>query len=82
MESNSKAGKINMSETAHRLLMEQCPSAVSKDRGSVAIKGKGNMNCFFLKSVGEGVLMDSERSEKSDETLNSASSHRGGGKYG
>ncbi|QDZ22581.1 guanylate cyclase [Chloropicon primus] len=79
MESNSESRKINMSDEAHTLLMEQDPEALCEDRGKISIKGKGHMHCWFLKQVRNSQLLDSERS---DDTLNSAKSSRGGGKYG
>ena len=49
MESNSHAGMVNMSPQAHQMLMQQCPDAKVVDRGKINIKGKGVMNCYFLK---------------------------------
>ena len=49
MESNSHAGMVNMSPQAHQMLMQQCPDAKVVDRGKINIKGKGAMNCYFLK---------------------------------
>jgi len=84
MESHSEAKKINMSPEAHKLLMEQCPEAECVDRGVITVKGKGNMNCWFLKKAGDSSVCYSsmESGGTLDGTLRISQSSRGGGKYG
>jgi len=49
MESNSEANRANMSHEAWEALNQQAPDMESDDRGLVTIKGKGSVQCFFLK---------------------------------
>lgn len=48
MESNSEAGRANMSKAAADLLLQMCPGIELEARGRLAIKGKGQIECFFL----------------------------------
>jgi len=50
MESNSEKNKINMSPQAHKFLLEQLPGVETHSRGFLFIKGKGDVECFFLES--------------------------------
>ena len=81
MESHSEAKKINMSPDAYKLLMEQCPDAECVNRGKISVKGKGSMNCWFLKKVGDSKIVESV---SWDDSYNSSkfNSKRAGGKYG
>lgn len=46
MESHGIPGSIQVSETTYQKLKDQY---LFKDRGSVQVKGKGQMNCYLLK---------------------------------
>lgn len=48
MESNSKAGRIMCSESAYKILHAQAPEVPVKRRGRIAVKGKGDMNVFWV----------------------------------
>eukprot|EP00977_Amphora_coffeiformis_P009546 scaffold2204_cov166-Amphora_coffeaeformis.AAC.6 len=48
MESNSKPNRILCSERAYNLLVEQDPEMPVKKRGRVAVKGKGDMNVYWV----------------------------------
>ena len=52
MESNSAMNRINCSEEAAKHLKEQAPEIPLKPRGLVSIKGKGEMNCFWVNEKG------------------------------
>jgi hypothetical protein len=52
MESNSAMNRINCSEEAAKYLREQAPEILLKPRGMVSIKGKGEMNCFWVNEKG------------------------------
>jgi serine/threonine protein kinase len=52
MESNSAMNRINCSEEAAKYLKEQAPEIPLKPRGMVSIKGKGEMNCFWVNEQG------------------------------
>mmetsp|Transcript_2214 Transcript_2214/g.3086 ORF Transcript_2214/g.3086 Transcript_2214/m.3086 type:complete len:176 (+) Transcript_2214:2-529(+) len=49
MESNSKQNKINMSPQAHKALKDVLPSIQTRSRGLLPIKGKGDVECFYLE---------------------------------
>jgi len=49
MESNSKALKILCSEVTAQLLQEQAPKIVVRKRGKVEVKGKGQMNTYWVQ---------------------------------
>ena len=51
MESCSEAGRITMSKTSHEYLQQQCPKATSISRGLMSVKGKGDMELFWLDSA-------------------------------
>mmetsp|Transcript_47167 Transcript_47167/g.87967 ORF Transcript_47167/g.87967 Transcript_47167/m.87967 type:complete len:91 (-) Transcript_47167:165-437(-) len=53
MESNSEKNRIHMSDTAAALLMEQAPGAQITNRGVNPIKGKGDMNTYWLDGFEE-----------------------------
>ena len=53
MESNSQPSRIHCSETAANLLQEQAPQIKLFPRGSIAVKGKGDMNTFWVNKEGE-----------------------------
>uniref|UniRef100_A0A7S3LHW5 guanylate cyclase n=1 Tax=Amphora coffeiformis TaxID=265554 RepID=A0A7S3LHW5_9STRA len=48
MESNSKANRILCSEASYKLLEEQAPEISVKKRGRIAVKGKGDMNVYWV----------------------------------
>lgn len=50
MESNSDCNRINCSERSADILREQWPEVQLQDRGELAIKGKGDMRCFFVEA--------------------------------
>ena len=52
MESNSAMNRINCSEEAVKYLKEQAPEIPLKPRGLVAIKGKGELRCFWVNEKG------------------------------
>ena len=54
MESNSLPGKIHASETAAKLVEQQCPGIVMISRGKIDVKGKGEMTTYFVESLGSG----------------------------
>ena len=49
MESTSIANRIQCSERSAELIQEQCTEIVLKSRGTVSIKGKGEMNTFWVQ---------------------------------
>jgi len=51
MESTSHPGEIHCSERAAELLRQQCPGMKLRSRGSIAVKGKGEMRTFFVKKM-------------------------------
>jgi len=59
MESNSRANHIHCSSAAADLLMQQCPAISLKSRGLINIKGKGDMETFW---VNEEVGVQNSRS--------------------
>ena len=50
MESTSVANRIQCSEQSALLIQEQCRDVVLKSRGPVPIKGKGEMNTFWVET--------------------------------
>jgi class 3 adenylate cyclase/tetratricopeptide (TPR) repeat protein len=48
MESNSEAGKINISEDTHKLILDKF---YFLDRGEINVKNKGNMKMYFAEGV-------------------------------
>lgn len=57
MESNSEAGRANMSKAAADLLTQICPGIELESRGKMTIKGKGQIECFFLKNSAMNVAL-------------------------
>jgi class 3 adenylate cyclase len=55
MESNSLPSRIQCSDNAAVLLMEQAPDLRLKKRGKIAIKGKGNMVTYWVE---DGLIRD------------------------
>lgn len=51
MESNSKENRIHCSQSAAEILQTQCPEFPLKPRGKIPIKGKGEMNTFWVNEV-------------------------------
>uniref|UniRef100_A0A061QGZ1 guanylate cyclase n=1 Tax=Tetraselmis sp. GSL018 TaxID=582737 RepID=A0A061QGZ1_9CHLO len=56
MESNSEANKINTSPEGWNSLKLQAPEMKCISRGKILIKGKGEMECFFLEFEKEDLL--------------------------
>ena len=54
MESNSMENRILCSEKSYRLLKEQDPNMPVKKRGRIHIKGKGDMNVFWVAGLEGG----------------------------
>jgi class 3 adenylate cyclase len=52
MESNSAVDRIHCSEESAVLLQEQCGSIQSFPRGAIMVKGKGEMNTFWVHQDG------------------------------
>lgn len=50
MESSSLEGKVQCSDKAARLLRDQAPSCCLTSRGNICVKGKGEMETFFVHS--------------------------------
>ena len=48
MESNSKANRIQCSSKSAGYLVSQCPNIPLKSRGHIPIKGKGEMETFWV----------------------------------
>lgn len=48
METNSEAGKINVSEDTHKLILDKF---YFSDRGEIYVKNKGNMKMYFVEGV-------------------------------
>jgi len=55
-ESNSEANKINTSPEGWNSLKLQAPEMKCISRGKILIKGKGEMECFFLEFEKEDLL--------------------------
>ncbi|CAH1800090.1 unnamed protein product, partial [Owenia fusiformis] len=53
MESNSLPGHIHISPQSHQVLSDSCKSCKFKSRGMINIKGKGDMETFFLLGIGD-----------------------------
>jgi hypothetical protein len=52
MESNSVVNRIHCSEESAVLLQEQCRSMELFSRGTITVKGKGEMNTFWVNEDG------------------------------
>lgn len=48
MESNSEAGRIHCSNKAAKLLHRQCPKFPIVCRGTISVKGKGDMKTYWI----------------------------------
>lgn len=48
METNSSAGRIHCSERSAMLLAEQAPEITVKKRGTIVVKGKGDMVTYWI----------------------------------
>ena len=48
MESNSKAGEVNISESTYQLVKEE-PSYTFTSRGKINVKGKGDLAMYFVE---------------------------------
>lgn len=58
MESNSAANRIHCSDSSAELLKEQHPKLKLNPRGTIQVKGKGDMNTFW---VNEEAAIQSQR---------------------
>ena len=52
MESNSEKNRIHCSEASASLLRQQSPTVRIFPRGSIEVKGKGEMNTFWVHTEG------------------------------
>jgi hypothetical protein len=52
MESNSEENRIHCSEASARLLREQCPKIRIFPRGTIEVKGKGEMKTYWVHTEG------------------------------
>lgn len=52
MESNSEENRIHCSETSALLLRQQCPKMGIFPRGGIEVKGKGEMQTFWVHMEG------------------------------
>jgi hypothetical protein len=48
MESNSEVNRIHCSKDSAKLLHRQCPALPLKSRGTIPVKGKGDMHTFWV----------------------------------
>ena len=76
MESNSRPGRILCSEDSAKMLMEQAPKMIVRKRGSVQVKGKGQMQTYWVQAPKrrEAVAPDLPAMEE-EHTETSASAH-------
>jgi serine/threonine protein kinase len=51
MESNSLPGRIHCSEASAKLMGENCPELKVVPRGSIRVKGKGEMLTYWIKHI-------------------------------
>jgi hypothetical protein len=51
MESNSSPGRIHCSEDSAKLIQDRAPDIDLISRGSIGVKGKGNMHTFWVQSL-------------------------------
>lgn len=77
MESNSEENRIHCSEISAKLLREQCPKIPIFPRGSINVKGKGEMKTFWVHR--EGSIAGPEKTPKGTirKVLNSLRGDRG-----
>lgn len=75
MESNSKMNRIHCSERAAKLVENQYPEISIKKRGKIQIKGKGEMNTFWINEKGRR----RRATEQSVESNCSLASHQSAG---
>ena len=66
MESNSQKNRIHCSEASARLLREQCPKIRIFPRGTIEVKGKGEMKTYWIHTEG------SDSASNSNSTKNGA----------
>jgi hypothetical protein len=52
MESNSEVNRIHCSEASAKLLREQCPKIKIFPRGTIEVKGKGEMKTYWVHTEG------------------------------
>jgi len=58
MESNSEKNRIHCSEYSATLLRQQCPRMRIFPRGSIDVKGKGEMKTFWVHTEGSSSVSD------------------------
>ena len=69
MESNSKANHIQCSITSATYLASQCPSIPLKSRGTIPIKGKSDMETFWVNNVPGGTPKQMNSTRRMMETV-------------
>mmetsp|Transcript_30209 Transcript_30209/g.63186 ORF Transcript_30209/g.63186 Transcript_30209/m.63186 type:complete len:753 (+) Transcript_30209:158-2416(+) len=62
MESNSEKNRIHCSEASANLLRGQCPKMKIFPRGTITVKGKGEMKTFWIHEEGSFSGKDSKKS--------------------
>ena len=72
MESTSRAGRVQCSDTSAKLLMVQAPSLPVKLRGKTKIKGKGTMQTYFLSQRTASAAIRAKQQEQIEQTVNRA----------
>jgi len=58
MESNSQKNRIHCSEISAKLLKKQCPRMRIYPRGRIDVKGKGEMETFWIHTEGSATAKD------------------------
>ena len=70
MESNSQINRIHCSEAAATLLRDQCPKIRIFPRGTIEVKGKGEMKTFWVHTEGSVEAKASGSGEKKQNIFN------------
>ena len=71
MESNSAPNKVHTTQFSAKLLQQQCPTAVVMSRGKREIKGKGEMETFWVEPIAADESTNLARSIGCDENFES-----------
>lgn len=64
MESSGEAGRIHCSTVAAALLEHQCQSIPLNSRGTISVKGKGNMHTYWVNEEGFKPSQDTTTASK------------------